>query len=84
MTPPVVIPQPDQEDPARAFEAARMRPCLLCGSAGDPAFRRCSEQYREIMPVLVIVREPVNELAMVPVTWDAKGGGVCPAARQVQ
>ena len=78
MNPPAVIPEPGQEDLARALEAARMRPCLLCGSAGDPVLRRCSETHRMVMPMLVVARGAANELAFVPVSWDAVGEAGCP------
>ena len=78
MNPPAVIPEPGQEDLARALEAARMRPCLLCGSAGDPAFRRCCEEHRMVMPILVVARGAAHELAFVPVSWDARGEAGCP------
>ena len=56
-----------------SLDAARSRPCLLCGTSDDGVLRRCPERHHEVERLLVIARGTRNELAFVPVFWDGAG-----------
>ena len=65
--------EPDVVDLRESLEAARSRPCLLCGTSGDGVLRRCPERHQQAARLLVIARGTRNELAFVPVFWDGAG-----------
>ena len=55
---------------AESLDAARSRPCLLCGSSANGVFMHCAERYRDVERLLVIARGGRHEVALVPVFWN--------------
>ena len=69
--------QPGPGDLARCLDAARSRPCVVCGASPDGVLRRCAERFQDTARVLVVARGARNELAFVPVFWDGENALGC-------
>lgn len=59
------------------FDAVRMRPCRLCGTGPDGVSAKCTIRYRDVPPLLVVVRGPSHEVALASVAWDGAGEVGC-------